>query len=285
MEGSSPLHAINDIDYTITSGANFIKCIGNIHRIHATHFSDSLSDVFDVNLYSNFNSIKSPGPLTKAQFRDQMAWSLLKVARFVTGKTPLRRKMFAASPGIETLLKQCEHCERQIKGSEARTYADIYEEMRHAHTGYGKRLRLYNILKERETDAYYSVGAYAVISSRATTSPTDRDKAQAFFDNMGMLCKSLVDGVNNRHACVRDNATHVSERLAKYLVRMLPVEDPLHRVASGVNRRRKMAGVSDESDVATFRGVLKLRSLEPATAFYRMFVYLAPHTAHHLKCA
>jgi hypothetical protein len=66
---------------------------------------------------------------------------------------------------------------------------------------------------------------------------------------------------------------------------MLPVEDPLHRVASGVNRRRKMAGVSDESDVATFRGVLKLRSLEPATAFYRMFVYLAPHTAHHLKCA
>lgn len=285
MEGSAPLHAINDIDYTITSGSTFIKCIAIIHRLHATHFSDSLGDVFDVNLYSNFgDSLRDPAPLTRAQFRDQMAWALLKVARFVTGKTPLKRKMFAASPAIEALFKHCERCDRHIQGSEARTYAAIYEEMRHPHTGYGKRLRLYNILKERETDAYYSIGAYSVISSR-TTNPTDRDRAQAFFDNMGMLCKSLVDG-ETKPTCMipRHNATHVTERLAKYLVRMLPATDPLHRVAIRVNRRRKMVGVSDDSDMTTLRGLLKLQSLKPGPAFHRLFIYLVPHTAYHLNC-
>ena len=281
MEGSDPIYAANDIDFTVESGYH-LKCLSDIHKMHRQHFAQSLFVVFDVNLYSYLDS--RGYKMSAATNREQIAWSALRVYRFTEmfPKSHLHKRLDVMAPGMGALLKRSASIESKYGSSSSKlTYDEIYVKMVHQKTD-ARRVSLYSQLKEREHDSYHSIGAYIAMSNGDYM--TEHHLAHSYFDNLGMICKSILEQ-DHPHPC----NTRVTEtkrmRIAKYLLRVLPKFDKLYPVCNRINLRRKKMVRSARPDREKFDSLLALATwdITPPALFVKVFAYLRPYTKDHLS--
>jgi hypothetical protein len=230
MVGSLPKSAANDIDYTVI-GDEFIKCLKNVKILHKQTFNASLHKLFDINMYSY---IPLDVKLSQKDVVNQLPWSFIRVARFI------RRHHLVPvlSKRLTTLYEESTSVEA-LALKDKRNYATLYAEFL-TEGDTSKKLGLFNLLKMKEIDSYFSIGAYRDIVMRSKNL-SQNHRQQSMYENLGFICVYLD---YKKHECNGSWVDIVLPKIAKYLIRVLQnvnnVEhEHLLQVATRVNSRRK----------------------------------------------
>lgn len=230
----------SDIDFNVDA-ENSADVIHDIFTLHHKHFSDSLDDVFDMNLYGSvllhrFNEDSD----NATQVQSQHEWAFLRFVEIINELNVEKAKLVVESLNSHDTelyfktMKRMKNLRSQFQGTkEYVNYSRFLKEYRrnpHSKDAYEK----FSQSKYFERESYRSVGAYLHIVEKAKDISIAMCR-DSVYDNLGFIAELTV----GTFLCNLGTYTHRLLRIPKYISRALRALVILRKRAKVSNTRDK----------------------------------------------